>query len=249
MPYVESITVAGETIEVERYYTNRYRQAGERSKKVKATTEGQIKINNKQAEKNLRRLINHNFGPGDYHLVLDYIRQPGIADRSPEDMKKDISIFTRECRKLYRKAGLEFKYIHVMEIGDKGARHHHLIVNHIDVNILQSAWYKAYSGHNRIKVFPLDDSGNYSKLASYLIKYTSHHLHDPDRLIGKRWSSSRNLKKPVTKKKIITARNWFRTEPKAKKGYVVLKDTIESGITSAEYYGYGFFRYTMVRQC
>lgn len=43
----------------------------------------------------------------------------------------------RECRKEYRKAGLEFKYIHVMEIGKKGARHHHLVVNKIDTEILQ----------------------------------------------------------------------------------------------------------------
>lgn len=248
MPYVEAITVAGDTIEVERYYTNRYRQPGTRSKKVKATSETQEKINNKQAEKKLRRLINNNFGAGDYHLVLDYIRKSEIEDRTPEEMKKDIAIFLRESRKEYKKAGLEFRYIHVMEIGERGARHHHLIVNHIDVNVLQRAWHKAYSGHNRIKVFPLDDSGNYSKLASYLIKYTSKHLHDPDRLIGKRYSCSRNLSKPVTKKKIITARSWLK-EPKAKKGYVILKDTIESGMTSAEYYGYGYLRYMMVRQC
>ena len=32
---------------------------------------------------------------------------------------------------------VEFKYIHVMEIGKKGARHHHLVVNKIDTEILQ----------------------------------------------------------------------------------------------------------------
>lgn len=249
MPYIEAVTVAGDTVEVERYYTNRFQKSGVRAKKVKATTEGQQKINNKQAEKTLRRLINHNFGAGDYHLILDYIREPGKPDRTPEEMRKDISVFFRECRKIYKAAGKEFKYIHVMEVGDKGSRHHHLVVNKFDVSLLQQAWYKAYSGHNRIKVFPLDDSGNYAKLASYLIKYTSKHLHDENRMIGKRWSASRNLKKPITKKKAITARSWFRTEPKARNGYVVLPETVECGITSAEYYGYGFFRYTMVRKC
>lgn len=82
---------------------------------------------------------------------------------------------------------VEFKYIHVMEIGKKGARHHHLVVNKIDTEILQRCWYKAYEGHNRVKVFPLDDSGNYAELASYLIKYTGTHKKGTDgALQGKR---------------------------------------------------------------
>ena len=89
------------------------------------------------------RLINANYGYGDYHLVLDYIRRKGQPDRTPEQMRQDIDVFLRECRKEYRKAGLEFKYIHVMEIGKKGARHHHLVVNKIDTEILQRCWYTA----------------------------------------------------------------------------------------------------------
>jgi len=112
--------------------------------------------------------------------VLDYIRRKGEPDRTPEQMRQDIDVFLRECRKEYRKAGLEFKYIHVMEIGKKGARHHHLVVNKIDTEILQRCWYKAYEGHNRVKVFPLDDSGNYAELASYLIKYTGTHKKGTD---------------------------------------------------------------------
>lgn len=78
--------------------------------------------------------------------MLDYIRRKGEPDRTPEQMRQDIDVFLRECRKEYRKAGLEFKYIHVMEIGKKGARHHHLVVNKIDTEILQRCWYKAYEG-------------------------------------------------------------------------------------------------------
>lgn len=173
MPYVERVTKAGNTIEIERYFTSRYKKKGiSRGDKVKPTKEEQEKVNTRQAERKLRILINANYGYGDYHLVLDYIRRKGEPDRTPEQMRQDIDVFLRECRKEYRKAGLEFKYIHVMEIGKKGARHHHLVVNKIDTEILQRCWYKAYEGHNRVKVFPLDDSGNYAELASYLIKYT-----------------------------------------------------------------------------
>ena len=129
MPYVERVTKAGNTIEIERYFTSRYKKKGiSRGDKVKPTKEEQEKVNTRQAERKLRILINANYGYGDYHLVLDYIRRKGEPDRTPEQMRQDIDVFLRECRKEYRKAGLEFKYIHVMEIGKKGARHHHLVV-------------------------------------------------------------------------------------------------------------------------
>lgn len=223
MPYVERVTKAGNTIEIERYFTSRYKKKGiSRGDKVKPTKEEQEKVNTRQAERKLRILINANYGYGDYHLVLDYIRRKGEPDRTPEQMRQDIDVFLRECRKEYRKAGLEFKYIHVMEIGKKGARHHHLVVNKIDTEILQRCWYKAYEGHNRVKVFPLDDSGNYAELASYLIKYTGTHKKGTDgALQGKRWNCSKNLVRPEPEYRIISDREYFKKEPKAIK---VIKD-------------------------
>lgn len=114
MPYVERVTKAGNTIEIERYFTSRYKKKGiSRGDKVKPTKEEQEKVNTRQAERKLRILINANYGYGDYHLVLDYIRRKGEPDRTPEQMRQDIDVFLRECRKEYRKAGLEFKYISV----------------------------------------------------------------------------------------------------------------------------------------
>lgn len=250
MPYVKRTTVAGKTVEVEYYYTSRYNKKGcSRSEKVKATQEQQKKVNTRQAERKLRLLMNANFGMGDYHVVLDYIRHEGEPDRTKEEMKKDIQVFLRECRKLYREAGIELKYIHVMEIGSKGARHHHLVMNKIDTEILQKAWYKAYAGHNRVKVFPLDDSGNYAKLAAYFIKYSDKHLKDGDsgKLQGKRWAASKNLVRPEPVYEIVTQRAWFRCEAKAKKGYYVDKESIAKGTADPDYYGYGWFRYTMIK--
>lgn len=249
MPYIKRTTKAGKTIEVEYYYTSRYNKKGiDRSKRVKPTSAKQEEINRKHAERKLRLLINNNFGYGDYHVVLDYVRRKGEPDRTKEEMLKDINTFKRWCRKLYEKEGREFKYIHVMEIGSKGARHHHLIVNGIDVKILQKAWYKAYPGHNRIKVFPLDDSGQYANLASYFIKYSDAHLKDDKgkRLQGKRWSASRNLIMPESKIEKVSHRSWYRCEAKPKKGYYIDKSSVQKGINSPEYGGFGFFRYTMV---
>lgn len=250
MPYVRRTTKAGKTVEVEMYYTAKYNRRGyTKADRVHPSTEQQIRINTRHAERKLRILMNANFGMGDYHVVLDYIRSSDRSDRTKAEMKKDIAVFLRECRKEYRKAGKEFKYIHVMEIGKKGARHHHLVINKIDPEILQKAWYKAYEGHNRVKIFPLDDTGNYAKLAAYFIKYSTEHLKDdPDeRLQGKRWAASKNLIRPEPKIELITNRAWFRTEAKPIKGYYIDKDSIEKGVHDPDYGGYGFLRYIMVK--
>lgn len=75
MPYVERVTRAGKTIEVERYFTSRYKKPGiKRGDKVKPTKEEQKKVNTRAAERKLRLLLNANFGYGDYHLELDYMQ-------------------------------------------------------------------------------------------------------------------------------------------------------------------------------
>lgn len=62
MPYVERVTKAGNTIEIERYFTSRYKKKGiSRGDKVKPTKEEQEKVNTRQAERKLRILINANY--------------------------------------------------------------------------------------------------------------------------------------------------------------------------------------------
>ena len=69
MPYVESVCVAGKTVEIERYYTARYGKRGQkRGTRVKPSKEEQRAINNRQAEKKLRRILNANFSPGDFEI-------------------------------------------------------------------------------------------------------------------------------------------------------------------------------------
>ena len=61
--YVERVTKAGNTIEIERYFTSRYKKKGiSRGDKVKPTKEEQEKVNTRQAERKLRILINASAG-------------------------------------------------------------------------------------------------------------------------------------------------------------------------------------------
>lgn len=250
MPYVEVTTKAGNTIEIERYYTSRYQKKGQgRAEKSKPTGEEQKKINTRLAEKKLRRLMNANFDGNDYHVILPYIHKAGEPYRSKEEMRDDIDKFLRSLRKAYKAEGRELKYIHVMEIGTRGARHHHLVISHIDPSVISKAWK-----HSRPQIFPLDPSGQYAKLAAYFIKYTDKTMNTPEELQGKRWNCSRNLVHPKGKVKIISSRGWYREEPsvpgKYKKDYYIDKDSVRVGVHSPEYFGYGFMSFTLVkRQC
>ena len=248
MPYVERVTRAGKTIEVDRYYTSRYNKPGiRRSDKVKPTPEAQKKVNTRKAERTLRLMLAENYQDGDLHIDFGYIRKQGEPYRTKEEMRRDADVFLRELRKVYKKQGQELKYVHVMEVGSKGSRHHHLIINHIDTRLVQAAWKKAYPANSKIHFHPLDTNGDYSRLAAYLIKYTDKTVGTEEGLQGKRWNCSRNLKRPEPEYKIIKDRNQFSTEPKPLKGYYIDKDSIAVGIHSPEYYGYGYLYYRMVR--
>ena len=169
--------------------------------------------------------------------------------RTRGEMRKDADIFLRELRKVYKAAGYVLKYIHVMEIGEKGARHHHLVINQpgIDTKQIQACWKKAYEGNSKIHFSPLDTEGDYSKLAAYLIKYTDRTLGTEEALQGKRWNRSKNLVMPEPEYRIVRDRNTYYNEPKPYKGYYIVKDSIEVGTHSPEFYGYGYLHYRMVR--
>jgi len=240
MSYVKAICKAGRTIETELYYTHMHHPKGVRADKGVGTSLAQEKVNTRQAEKKLRRLINANFGYGDFHLILTYRQDKDTEKRTPEEMTDDIRKFLRKLRKEYKKQNMELKYIHVMEIGKRGARHHHLIVNRIDPLIIQRCW-----PHGRCNETLLDSEGQYAKLAEYLIKETGIKINTDEALQGKRWNCSRNLIRPVVKKRVISEANMYRMEPKPKKGYYIDKDSVYCGIS--EVTGYAYMCFTMIK--
>ena len=70
MPYYRTEITAGKTVEVIKSYSKRIGDHRPRGGKEKPTAEEMEKVNRKNAEARLRRLINDNFGYGDYHIVL-----------------------------------------------------------------------------------------------------------------------------------------------------------------------------------
>lgn len=102
----------------------------------------------------------------------------------------------RKMKAEYKKAGMEMKYVYVKEVGPKGGRHVHMVMNKCDTDILRKCW--AYGG---IHVDPLNSFGQYAKIADYFIKYAVRTEETEGELVGKRYYASRNLKKPLITKR------------------------------------------------
>jgi len=234
LPYIEEIAVCGKTIEVSKRHSYRYMNKKiPRSENKNPTPEDVKKINERNAETNLRRLINTNFKYQDIHLVLTYKRDK--RPESPQAAKADLEKFLRKLRVYFKKRNQELKYIAVTEYKSR-AIHHHLIINSMDTRDLTDLWI---CGQPRPTY--LDSSGQYGQLASYLIKETSKTFNGDDPVHGKRWCASKNLKQPKITKRIISANSWQK-DPKPKKGYYIEKGSRKIGTHEATGYQYQFYR-------
>lgn len=233
--YIKEICIAGNTIEVMKKHSWRYGRSIPRGKNEKKTPEDVAKVNQRNAETKLRRLINTNFKENDLHMVLTYKKN---ERPSPDEAKILIAKFLRDIRKIFKKKGTVFKYILVTEY-KKASIHHHIVMSYLDPREIQKVW-----PYGKARPTLLDGTGQYAELANYLIKETSKTFKTEKSASGKRWSSSRNLEKPIINKKIIGANSW-RKEPVAQKGYYIEKDSIRIGFSEFDGYPYQF--YSMIR--
>ena len=184
---------------------------GKRGKKEKVTEPKQKDLNHKNARRYLVQLGNGNFGIGDLHVSCTYSNKnlPG----SIEEAERIVNNYLRRIAYRRKKLGLPpLKYILVTEykFSDDGGEltrvHHHIIMNgglpRDDVELMWSVtrinWKKAekdpeyraeieqmgWTNADRLQV----NENGIEALCKYITK-------EPNR--KKRWSSSRNLKRPV----------------------------------------------------
>lgn len=239
MPYVKEVCVAGDTVEVCKYYTYRANVKGEkRGKKEKPTSEAQKKVNQRKAQKDLRRSMAANFKNGDVVIRLDFHDRPGTS----VEMQKLMAAAIRKLRAEYAKAEKPLKYIYVKEVGPRGGRHIHMILGREGMDVL-TALTKCWP-HGGVHVDPWNTGPNFDKLAAYFIKYAARTEETEGRLIGKRWYGSRNLAKPKVRKTIIKS-NRFRENVAEKEGYTLDKESVRSGVSALT--GFRFFSYTLIR--
>lgn len=238
MAYMEEVCICGRVEERRKYYDARSHPPGEhREKKEKPTSDAQKRINRRKAERNMRRLMNANFEDGDYLVRLDFFRE-----NAPPDGKRMQDLMSKALKKLrkeFKKAGVVLKYIYVKEIGPRGGRHIHMMMNRCDTELLRRCW--PYGG---IHIDPLHSNGQYRKIAAYFMKYADRTEETEGKLVGKRYYPSRSLKKPVIRKRKIRAQR-YREMIKVPEGYVLDKETVVAGIS--EFTGYAYFEYSLIR--
>ena len=235
MPYIQHTWYAGDTVEIHKTYYARYGKKIARGPNRNKTPEDVKKYNAELAERELRLLLNTNFTHRDYYITLTYRRE---ERPDPETARKQIDKLITDLRKLYKKAGMELRWVVVTEYKNK-AIHHHLVINRYKIGQVVDLW--PY-GHPQIKL--LDNTGDYSKLADYLIKETCKTFGEPDSPSKKRYRHSRNLKKPKHEVKIVKADTW-RDDPKPYKGYQIIRDSVYADVNPIT--GYPYQVYRMVR--
>lgn len=206
----------------------------------KKTKEEIREANRKQAARKLARKINANFKPGDLHVTLTYRKE---SRPSPEEARRIIRGFMKALRKEYRRHGFELKYIHVTEYAKK-AIHHHVIVNWVNDGKSTARDYirQLWKGRGNPKYVDLYDTGEYQSLADYLIKETEATFRQsPEK---QRYACSRNLVNPKPERRTKKAKRGWRKDPKPRKGYYLLKDSLYNGFDKL---GYPYQRYVMVK--
>ena len=147
-------------------------------------------LNSRNSRKRLIRLINANFGEGDYWMTLTYM--DGCYPATEEEAKKNLTNYIKRVNRRRKKLGLKnAKYIYIMEWekGPEGTRcHFHLLMEGgISRNELEDMWKFAIV-NDTSRIHP--DEDGITGLATYIVN-------KPRRKKGQRnWSSSKGLKQP-----------------------------------------------------
>jgi len=196
MPKYRKKIRSGDVYEVEEFYCPRtIGKKYERGRSENLTSEEQAKRNLQIARKKLTRSINANFNGDDYFVLLTY-----AAEVTVEQAKKEFGNFRDRLNRYRNKNGFsKLKYIAVVETqGKKNRVHHHVVMNRFEglsmkeaAEILEDVW-----GKGTVLIKKLYKNQKDNRLASYISKENIEKG-------AKRWSTSRNLKKPEVKLEVI----------------------------------------------
>lgn len=180
---------SGKMFEAEFYLISSNGRRYSRGSKKRVSRAVQKKLNDKNARKKLRRLIEANFrAEEDYYCTFTY-----TDAEMPETYaacKRDVNNFFKRIRRARKKAGLpDLRYIYVIE--KKKRFHIHLIINGgLKRKEIKKLWGKG----DVKKVEELQEGANgFEAIAKYFYKEWNNGILPGNR---KRYTPSRNLKQP-----------------------------------------------------
>ena len=179
---------SGDLLEVEAYPILPKAMIREAMAKYPVSPEAQKRLNQRNAEKRLVRLMEANFGASDWYFTATL---EGANLPSLDGMRRKIQRFIQRMNYRRKNMGLDnARYIYVIEGYEEGSRQKRLHVHFVIDGGLDRATLKEIWGAGRCKCDELDPTG-YGGLVN-LAKYLS-----KDPRGRKRWAASKGLRGPV----------------------------------------------------
>ncbi len=202
IPYREQKYICGsDYMDIAVFPVFEYKSKSSRRKKRKPSSEVRQMLNEKNAQRKLSRLAKTNFGTNDYSGTPTYL--DSTRPESVEQARKDWQNFIRRVRKVYKKHNAELRYIWTIEQSEKGNIHFHVLLSGgVPREEIEDAWGLGLFSLSRLKL----DKDGADRLVNYICK--------SKRVLYRRWSGSKNLKKPTERKN-----DSFITFGRAKKLY------------------------------
>ena len=192
-----------------------------RQKKRKRTPEDMERQNRSNRARHVQLLILGNFKEG-WHITLTYAKDK--RPKTPEEAKRNLQKFHRRMKTKFKKAGFEYKWLAVTEIGSKGAVHHHLILEdiHTEDFTTQKAVSECWAYQTYFSM--LYEESSYEELGEYLAKKET-----KEDIPGCKVSHSRNLELPKRQKKRMRSKTWM-LDPKIPQGWMLVKGSLFNGV-------------------
>lgn len=243
-----------EVREVEIKHPGKYGKKGERRAPHRKPTKADMeRVNQKNREKYVRRLIQLNFKEGDWYLTFTPKKEN--TWRTVDEIKEACRKIRRKLRDLYKKLGEAFKYIYRLEIGKQGGLHFHMLINAVEgvtLTRIRDMWREC--GGWNVNNQPTYLDGGYQDLAEYICKEPPAEYkgqitmsHYEIETLSK-YQPSRNLIKPepIRKKfKRRTVEKMIRDGIEADPGFILDKESIEIGVNP--YTGWSYINYRQYR--
>lgn len=186
--YATKTIKAGVHFEIEIYPEYTRRQAKEQG--VKKAGKAQRDLNDRNARKRLRRLIECNFTDRDYWITLTYDKEHEPKDE--EEALKNMQNYIKRINYKRKKEKIEkARYIYITERGEgKRKRYHHhvLMDGQQSMDAVEKLW--KMGKRNNVRRVAADENG-LGGLAEYLTK---------ESMRKRRWCASTNLKQPIERK-------------------------------------------------
>lgn len=200
-------TKAGPMVYVECYpiWEAKTARAAKSEARAERHRRAQEKLNEKNAQKRLVRLVNENFGVGDLILTLEYAKGKNPADEA--QAMRDIQNYLRRVKNLRDKRGLPpMKYVYVIEETHSrqyGTRYHHHVImsGGISRDEAEAKWTQKHGGYCNARTAQPDEK-HLTGFACYLTRGKKERTKEKDgknpqeRAMRRRWNCSKNLTDP-----------------------------------------------------